>query len=141
MCACAALCMDSARAEWATPTASEMAQSCNLARDTPANTQKKFALCSMLIKGFTDGYRRGANKGMRTAFTADQANLATTQGIDDLVRRITAIRPRAECIPQAATTEQIEIVFVNYVKEHPSFSHIEYPSVLSGAIEEYFCPG
>lgn len=129
-----------AHAEWKTPTAGEVSELCKLERTNQEDSRTRFALCSMPIKGFIDGYKRGAAKGMRTAFIEDAKNLATVQGIQDLQNRASVLRARSECMPPAATADQVEQVFINFVRQHPELKNSEYPAVLSDAIEEYFCP-
>lgn len=129
-----------AQAEWNMPTAGEMAKACRTNKDTADGARTHFALCSTIVKGFMDGYRRGAARGLRTGFTGDAKNLATIQGVSDAQNRIAVLGPRASCLPAVATTDQVEQVLLNYVESHPTALRHPYPEVLSDAIEEYFCP-
>jgi len=132
---CFLLCTN-AYAEWATPTAAEIANKCKYTE----NPKSKFALCDAVVKGYVDGYKRGVARGLRSGFIFDKKNLDTSRGIADTFARIAIVTPQATCLPEAATTEQIEIVLVNYVDLHPKRGNDPYPTVLSDAIEDYFCP-
>lgn len=128
-------------AEWKTSAASELATACKSnRRGNEQEVRVHFSLCSMPIKGFLDGYKRGAAKGLLTAFIDDRKNLATTEGINDLQNRIGILRRRSECFPPSATTEQVEEVFLNFLRKHSNRAADPYPDVLSDSIEEYFCP-
>ena len=97
-------------------------------------------LCTFLLRGFADGLRVGANRGIRTAFIDDTQNLATTKGIDDLQFRVGLVRAKAQCLPPQATIGQLTEVFVRFMDAHPERKDEPYAEPLTDAIESYFCP-
>jgi Rap1a immunity proteins len=97
-------------------------------------------LCTLLLRGFADGLRVGANRGIRTAFIDDSQNLATTKGIDDLQFRAGLVRAKAQCLPPQATIGQLTEVFVRFMDAHPERKDEPYSEPLTYAIESYFCP-
>jgi Rap1a immunity proteins len=124
------------------PTASALEQSCRAAlRDGPTPPTSPIELCAFVIVGYLDGLRAGANRGLRAAFLADQKNLDTTTGLQDLQRRMSIIRPKAQCLPPQVTIRQIIEVYVNYMQIHPERRSQPYSEPLLDALESYFCTG
>lgn len=106
----------------------------------PAVSARAAGLCTFLLRGFVDGLSIGANRGLRVAFIEDKKNLETTAGVDDLMRRIDAVRPSALCLPPTATIRQLASVFADFMRTHPELSDEPYPGPAMAAWEAHYCP-
>lgn len=107
--------------------------------DAPQISSQRGAICAMTIASFLDGLRVGADRGLRTAFIEDQAVLGTTKGIQDVQRRILAIRPKAHCVASNTGAFEVRSVFVRFMARHAERRSERYPAVMIDAIEAGFC--
>lgn len=99
----------------------------------------KIHVCLTPITAFIDGYRRGAENGIRKTLPKNAGAIASTKSIDDRLQRYAALKPSAHCMPDSATTEQIVDVFTSFSSNHPDLFKENFTSVLADAIEEKFC--
>ena len=120
-------------------TARDLANECREWRDDADMSQPARA-CVLIITGYLTGFRAGAGRGLSTAFVHDAQSLATIKGIADLRARITAVAPRAACMPVATTPRQVSDLYVHYIDTHPAVASGEFATPLLDTIESYFCP-
>ncbi|MDO9400893.1 MAG: Rap1a/Tai family immunity protein [Polaromonas sp.] len=113
------------------PNAGHVHLDCSLAKAGAAN---RGDLCSFAIWGFVAGYLQGADAGAAAALIHDPAAVQTSRGIDDLTRKLEALKPRARCIPASAGVPDVVDAFTKYVEAHPEASGKPFGLVAAQAV-------
>jgi hypothetical protein len=94
------------------------------------------SICAMTIEGFIGGFTAGADRGASTALINDAGASETVKGINDLHRRLDAIRSKARCLFPSATVQQVRDIFLGYMSAHPESENLPFGVVAAAAVQD-----
>jgi hypothetical protein len=101
--------------------------------------EKNTASCGSTINAFVDGFTRGSERGLLTAFIKDTQNFSTLTSKENLQSRIDNLRKDAHCLPHGIQIKVIAQAFVTYVDIHPEVANSYYAEPLNDAIQTIVC--